>query len=49
LALNNGAMFGKEEGTGFMRMNVACSRSILVKALQQLKEAVDEWRMEFGN
>ena len=49
LALNNGAMFGEKEGTGFMRINVACSRSILAKALQQLKEAVDEWRMKFEN
>ncbi|MDR1876380.1 MAG: PatB family C-S lyase [Flavobacteriaceae bacterium] len=39
LALNDGAMFGKE-GTGFMRMNVGCPRSILEKALQQLKDAL---------
>lgn len=38
LALNPGAMFGKE-GTGFMRMNVATPRSVLERALRQLKEA----------
>lgn len=40
LALNNGTMFGKE-GEGFMRLNVACPRSMLEKALKQLKEACD--------
>ena len=40
LALNDGAMFGKE-GEGFMRLNVACPRSVLEKALKQLKEACD--------
>lgn len=39
LALNDGAMFGKE-GEGFMRINVACPRSLLQKALEQLKAAV---------
>ena len=39
LALNDGAMFGKE-GIGFMRMNIGCPRSVLAQALQQLKEAV---------
>lgn len=38
LALNQGAMFGKE-GTGFMRMNVATPRAILEQALLQLKDA----------
>jgi len=38
LALNDGAMFGKE-GNGFMRMNVACPRVILEKALDQLEKA----------
>ena len=40
LALNDGAMFGKE-GEGFMRMNVGCPRSILEQAMKQLKEAYD--------
>lgn len=40
LALNDGTMFGKE-GEGFMRLNVACPRSVLEKALKQLKEACD--------
>ena len=41
LALNDGAMFGKE-GTGFMRMNVGCPRSILQKALNNLKLAYNK-------
>lgn len=41
LGLNNGAQFGKP-GEGFMRMNVACPRSILEKALKQLEEAVSK-------
>lgn len=40
LALNDGAMFGKE-GTGFMRMNVGTSRAVLRQALDQLREAVE--------
>lgn len=39
LALNDGAMFGKE-GTGFMRMNVGCPRSKLEVALKRLADAV---------
>ncbi|MEG1564160.1 MAG: PatB family C-S lyase [Bacteroides sp.] len=39
LALNDGMMFGKE-GEGFMRLNVACPRSLLAQALHQLKEAL---------
>ncbi len=38
LALNDGAMFGKE-GTGFMRINIGCPRVILQKALSQLEAA----------
>ncbi|MCC8173656.1 MAG: pyridoxal phosphate-dependent aminotransferase [Odoribacter sp.] len=41
LALNDGSMFGKE-GTGFMRINVATPRAILLKALEQLKTAYDK-------
>ncbi len=40
LALNDGLMFGRE-GNGFMRMNVGSPRSIILKALSQLKEAVE--------
>jgi cystathionine beta-lyase len=39
LALSTGTYFGKN-GEGFMRMNVACPRAILEKALSQLKAAV---------
>ena len=40
LALNDGAMFGRE-GEGFMRLNVASPRSVIVEAMQRLKEAVN--------
>lgn len=39
LALNDGAMFGKE-GSGFMRLNVGCPRSKIEEALKRLKAAV---------
>lgn len=39
LALNDGAIFGKE-GSGFMRLNVGCSRSKLEEALERLAKAV---------
>lgn len=39
LALNDGVMFGAE-GEGFMRMNIACPRSVLMSALERLAEAV---------
>lgn len=40
LALNDGEMFGPG-GEGFMRLNVGTPRSVLFKALEQLKRAVD--------
>ncbi|MDR1743126.1 MAG: pyridoxal phosphate-dependent aminotransferase [Dysgonamonadaceae bacterium] len=39
LALNNGTMFGPG-GEGFMRLNVGSPRSILEKALKNLKKAI---------
>lgn len=39
LALNDGEMFG-QGGQGFMRLNVASPRSVLLQALQQLRDAV---------
>jgi len=39
LWLDPGHMFGKE-GTGFERINIACPREILKKALEQLEKAV---------
>ncbi|MCF7911817.1 MAG: PatB family C-S lyase [Candidatus Cloacimonetes bacterium] len=39
LGLDNGTKYG-EEGEGFMRLNFACSRQLLQKALDQLNEAV---------
>lgn len=39
LWLDDGTMFGTG-GSGFMRLNIACPRSILVKALEQLEKTV---------
>jgi len=39
LALNDGAMFG-ETGSGYMRFNIGCPRSMLVSALEKLGQAV---------
>ncbi len=39
LGLNPGAQFGSG-GNGFMRINLACPRSTLKKALEQMKDAV---------
>jgi len=41
LALNPGVSFG-EAGSGFMRLNIGTSRTILEQALQQLERAVKE-------
>jgi len=40
IGLNDGLAFGIE-GEGFMRMNIACPKEILVKALNQIKLAVE--------
>ena len=40
IVLDHGAMFGKD-GAGFMRFNIATPRANLVKALNQLKKAVE--------
>ncbi len=41
VGMNDGAMFG-EGGSGFMRINLGCPRSVLVKALEQIKSAYDK-------
>jgi len=43
LALNDGEMFGPG-GSGFMRLNVGCSRVVLKQALEQLKQASQAYR-----
>lgn len=40
LALNDGNMFGKE-GMGYMRLNVGTSRDVLTKAMESLREAIN--------
>ncbi|GJH41419.1 cystathionine beta-lyase [Capnocytophaga sp. HP1101] len=39
LALNDGSIYG-EEGNGYMRINLACPRSVVRQALEQLKSAI---------
>lgn len=41
LALNTGVSFG-EKGSGFMRLNFACPRSIIVQAMDNLEKAIKE-------
>lgn len=45
LALNLGVSFG-ENGTGFMRLNFGCPRSILVEAMDNLEKAVKELKVD---
>ena len=40
LALNDGVVFGGEEGLGFMRLNIGCPRANLQAALESLKAAM---------
>ncbi|MEG2139931.1 MAG: MalY/PatB family protein [Bilophila sp.] len=39
VAMNDGGVFG-QEGAGFMRMNMACTRATLTEALQRIQTAV---------
>lgn len=43
LWLDDGAMFGIEEGKGFQRINYACQKSTLEKALNQLKNEFEKF------
>ena len=45
LLFNQGYIFG-EEGAGFQRINVACSRKLLKLGLERLKQAIDQVRFE---
>ena len=45
LAVNQGFTYG-EGGSGFVRMNIACPRSIIKQAMIQLKEAVEEHKKD---
>ncbi len=40
LALNDGAMFG-DEGTGFMRLNIASPRAEVIKAMERIEKAIN--------
>jgi len=41
VGLNRGVQFGKQ-GSGFMRMNIGCTRSMLEEALLRIKKAFQE-------
>ncbi|MFU1796802.1 MalY/PatB family protein [Paenibacillus azoreducens] len=43
LALNKGTAFGVG-GEGFMRMNIACPKDMVVEAMNRLDTAMQEWR-----
>lgn len=43
VGMNDGASFGKE-GDGFQRMNVACPRSVVEKALSNIKKAIKSYK-----
>lgn len=47
LGLNAGVSFG-QEGSGFMRMNIACPRPVLSDALSRIEAALMRRRPEFG-
>jgi cystathionine beta-lyase len=40
IVLNDGYDFGPQ-GEGFQRINIACPRSILLEALERIKDAVN--------
>ncbi|MNC84365.1 hypothetical protein D3C75_1389070 [compost metagenome] len=40
VGLDDGAHYGAS-GNGFMRLNFGCRRQLLVKAMQQIEEAVN--------
>jgi len=42
--LEDGAVYGRE-GEGFMRMNIACPRSILIEALERIRRAIEGRRL----
>jgi cystathionine beta-lyase len=39
VALNDGKIYGKE-GEGFVRLNFGCPRSMLMEALERMKNAI---------
>lgn len=41
VAFNEGSMFGSESGRGFVRINLACPRSLLQEALERFEKAVN--------
>lgn len=41
LAVNDGTFFG-EEGKGFVRMNAACPRTVIMNVLEKLKEEIEK-------
>lgn len=44
VGMNPGPQFGKMEGSGFMRLNLGAPRSVILKALKQIKKATQDTR-----
>jgi len=40
IGMSDGILFGPE-GEGFQRMNLACPRSLIIRGMEQLKQALD--------
>jgi cystathionine beta-lyase len=43
IGMNEGSTFGPG-GEGYMRMNLACPRTIVIKAMDQIEEAIKSIR-----
>nr|MCR5356900.1 cystathionine beta-lyase [Lachnospiraceae bacterium] len=43
LFLSPGSIFG-EQGKNFLRLNIACPKSVLADGLSRLKNGAEEWR-----
>ena len=42
--LNPGTMYGKESGKGYLRINIACPRSLMLEALEKIHVSLDNNR-----
>jgi len=48
IALSDGSPFFGKPDSRFLRLNFACERDLLIKALNRLKTAVDDYRAQHG-
>ena len=40
--VNSGTMYGKKTGEGFIRINIACPRSLLMEGLRRIKQTIEK-------